>query len=419
MVSDSDDRYYHLQCSPVAWTSSKASRLVLRGLTAEQRDVIDDLKSGRNPAGVVGESLVDDDLSRSAADILADFDRHANMMMDPTNRVSPGEYREAHETVICTCPGTITGIQHYSGVAHPGEHVYLVREPDNPYDRNAIAIHNVENAKVGHLRRQQAAVLAPILDDPSEHWATRVEASISSRGSAYNQSCVLTFVNIPEAATPILTILRRGQFTMGAGDMTPSAEVAFKESVRSQADLDAMFEEALKANASIEPLPATDLSRVLACLNIKLFDYQERGLHWMLRRETCHDALPALWEQRVENGQQVYYNGVVNASYRSRPAAVLGGLLCDDVRHCNRSLISPTDGIGTDGTRKDNPGHRLGLAALEQWSAKTDLKASWSCTRPCKTRASKLEWRRQTCYRIHACRRSSGPPSNEGSVRLW
>jgi SWI/SNF-related matrix-associated actin-dependent regulator of chromatin subfamily A3 len=32
----------------------------------------------------------------------------------------------------------IVGIRYYTGKAHPGEYVHLVREPSNPYDRNAI-----------------------------------------------------------------------------------------------------------------------------------------------------------------------------------------------------------------------------------------------------------------------------------------
>lgn len=37
----------------------------------------------------------------------------------------------------------IVGIRYYSGVAHPGEFVTLVREPNNPYDRNAIRVDNL------------------------------------------------------------------------------------------------------------------------------------------------------------------------------------------------------------------------------------------------------------------------------------
>ena len=36
-----------------------------------------------------------------------------------------------------------------SGVAHLGEFVDLVREPNNPYDRNAIRVDNLARQQVG------------------------------------------------------------------------------------------------------------------------------------------------------------------------------------------------------------------------------------------------------------------------------
>jgi hypothetical protein len=39
----------------------------------------------------------------------------------------------------------------------------LVREPNNPYDRNAIAVH-IQGEIVGHVAREQAADLAHVLD---------------------------------------------------------------------------------------------------------------------------------------------------------------------------------------------------------------------------------------------------------------
>jgi SWI/SNF-related matrix-associated actin-dependent regulator of chromatin subfamily A3 len=42
--------------------------------------------------------------------------------------------------------------RYYSGVAHPGEFVTLIREPNNPYDRNAIRVDNLRGEKVGHVK---------------------------------------------------------------------------------------------------------------------------------------------------------------------------------------------------------------------------------------------------------------------------
>ena len=43
--------------------------------------------------------------------------------------------------------------------------VSLVREPNNKYDRNAVKVVNVMRDQVGHVKREMAAALAPILDN--------------------------------------------------------------------------------------------------------------------------------------------------------------------------------------------------------------------------------------------------------------
>ena len=58
----------------------------------------------------------------------------------------------------------IVGIRYYRGVAHPGEFVELVREPRNPYDRNAIRLDNLRGEKIGHVKGTTARCLAPLMD---------------------------------------------------------------------------------------------------------------------------------------------------------------------------------------------------------------------------------------------------------------
>jgi SWI/SNF-related matrix-associated actin-dependent regulator of chromatin subfamily A3 len=60
---------------------------------------------------------------------------------------------------------SVVGIRYYRGVAHPGEYVQLVREPHNPYDRNAVRVDNMHGQKVGHIKKEQAAMLAPVMDN--------------------------------------------------------------------------------------------------------------------------------------------------------------------------------------------------------------------------------------------------------------
>ncbi|TBU43646.1 SNF2 family N-terminal domain-containing protein [Dichomitus squalens] len=62
---------------------------------------------------------------------------------------------------------SIVGVQYYKGLVGPGEEVLLVREPHNRYDRNAIQVKNIGGTQVGHIPRNIAAKLAPLLDSGS------------------------------------------------------------------------------------------------------------------------------------------------------------------------------------------------------------------------------------------------------------
>jgi hypothetical protein len=52
----------------------------------------------------------------------------------------------------------------------PGEPVELKREPQNPYDFNAISV-TVHGETVGYVAREDAAILAPLLDAGRSHAA--------------------------------------------------------------------------------------------------------------------------------------------------------------------------------------------------------------------------------------------------------
>lgn len=45
------------------------------------------------------------------------------------------------------------------------EMVALQREPNNPYDKNAIKVNNVNGNQVGHIKREIAAAVAYIMDN--------------------------------------------------------------------------------------------------------------------------------------------------------------------------------------------------------------------------------------------------------------
>lgn len=57
----------------------------------------------------------------------------------------------------------IVGVRYYRGYASVGERVLLRREPNNPYDKNAIRVDNVMGQQIGHIGRHMAARLAPYM----------------------------------------------------------------------------------------------------------------------------------------------------------------------------------------------------------------------------------------------------------------
>jgi len=58
----------------------------------------------------------------------------------------------------------VRGDRYYPGEMWPGRPVTLVREPDNPHDKNAIAILNDRGEQVGHWNKGMAPGLAKLLD---------------------------------------------------------------------------------------------------------------------------------------------------------------------------------------------------------------------------------------------------------------
>ncbi len=52
----------------------------------------------------------------------------------------------------------------FLGQVWESDNVILQRQPDNEYDSNAILVLNNNRAKIGHLKRQAAALISPIID---------------------------------------------------------------------------------------------------------------------------------------------------------------------------------------------------------------------------------------------------------------
>ncbi|KAM6502461.1 SNF2 family N-terminal domain containing protein, partial [Amanita muscaria] len=99
---------------------------------------------------------------------------------------------EVKDELYCTMSAKVVGIQYYTGLVGPGEEVLLLREPNNRYDRNAIQVQNISRIQVGHLPRQIAVKLAPLLD----RRVITVEGEINDgnlNGKGYTLSITLKF----------------------------------------------------------------------------------------------------------------------------------------------------------------------------------------------------------------------------------
>ncbi|MBM0255576.1 HIRAN domain-containing protein [Micromonospora sp. 4G55] len=102
------------------------------------------------------------------------------LLVGPTDRRLPraGIYvsqlrGEAHHEAECR-----------AGNFYPGEPVRLVREPENPYDRNAVAVYDATGKYMAaYVNKQKARTLAKLIDSGAE-----IEA-ISIRGTRSGVGC--------------------------------------------------------------------------------------------------------------------------------------------------------------------------------------------------------------------------------------
>lgn len=76
----------------------------------------------------------------------------------------PGSTGVVEERWFLGMGSKIVGVQHYNGVVSDHESVVLQRQPTNAFDRNAIQVLNARNQQIGHIPREMAAVLAPVMD---------------------------------------------------------------------------------------------------------------------------------------------------------------------------------------------------------------------------------------------------------------
>ena len=262
------------------------------------------------------------------------------------------EEEEEEDTSVFLGSGEyqIVGIRYYRGVAHPGEFVELVREPRNPYDRNAIRLDNLRGEKIGHVKGTTARCLAPLMDASESLGGLEFYGSIPRGGNGFTLPLTLEVYlrgesrdRAPSVARTVAKALRNAPHSVrpfrpssefgggGRGQPSPTSVAAVVthntklDWNRQQKALDEMFDRAL--SEQYRDLPE-DLAVPCLRRDVRLFDHQVKGIRWLHKRET--EGSPAPFYRRVtENGREMHLCEITSSSRTEPPAPVRGALLCD------------------------------------------------------------------------------------------
>uniref|UniRef100_A0A8C2PN79 Helicase-like transcription factor n=1 Tax=Cyprinus carpio TaxID=7962 RepID=A0A8C2PN79_CYPCA len=219
---------------------------------------------------------------------------------------------------IGSIQGTVVGLRYYTGTVNRGEMVSLVRQPQNPYDRNAVMVANVFGSQVGHIKKELAAPMAYIMDNN----LARVEGVVPyGEKNTFSMPVNLTFWGKEENREAVHNQMRCHGFRLGKFNMT---DVSYKMSkliivlCLLKNAFDKLFDDLMEDKTrEMEPAEAVCTS---------LLPHQKQALSWMTSRENSND-LPPFWEEK----SGLYFNVLTNFAVKERPEKVLGGILADDM----------------------------------------------------------------------------------------
>ena len=263
--------------------------------------------------------------------------------------------------------GKIVGIRYYDGYATVGEQVMVKREPQNPYDSNAIRINNVHGMQIGHLPRNLAAKLAPYMDDRT----VVVEGTIAGEKGSWDCPILLKVFGPAEPVTRAqleekmksdrVPLKKRG----AAAPKRPAQAVApprknmgyhssqSSQPSSSQAESETMGIQHFVENserfsprdaekivdhwaAGEDALSKMSMAEQPKGLISTLLPYQRQGLAWMLSQE--NPTLPAagsedvvqLWKRSTQRANH-FQNIATQYSTQTAPTLARGGILADDM----------------------------------------------------------------------------------------
>ncbi|XP_056915480.1 helicase-like transcription factor isoform X2 [Takifugu flavidus] len=273
----------------------------------------------------------------SEEDLFADrYDTNSETLSQAI-RAAAAEEPDAEGSVLFGhLRGTVVGLRYYTGVVNRGEMVGLVREPQNPYDPNAVMVTNIYGNQVGHIKRELAAAMADVMDVN----LAKVEGVVhSGTNNAYNMPVMLSFWGKEENKFAVMEKLARRGFKLNPGEggamgTNPNSNQYYSKGSGSQ-----MYKKGLTVQLTAEELKnafdnlfenlmeSKDGEQEAAeAVGTPLLPHQKQALSWMCARENkC--TLPPFWEKKGE----LYYNRLTCFSAKEMPESVCGGILADDM----------------------------------------------------------------------------------------
>ncbi|XP_010003057.1 PREDICTED: helicase-like transcription factor [Chaetura pelagica] len=236
-----------------------------------------------------------------------------------------------------TLRGSVVGLRYYTGIVNNNEMVALQREPNNPYDKNAVKVNNVSGDQVGHIKKELAAALAGIMDSKlaliegvvpyGAKNAFAMPVQMSFWGREENKEAVL--VHLKQHGFKLAPPLKVGsecgfgsKWISGRAGPSYSAPVHAAVQLTTEqlkSEFDKLFEDLKEDDKTCEMEGAE-------AVGTPLLPHQKQALAWMVSRENSND-LPPFWEER----SNFYYNVLTNFAEKMRPQNVLGGILADDM----------------------------------------------------------------------------------------
>lgn len=271
----------------------------------------------------------------SEVDLFADRHESNAETLSQAIRAAASEEPDADGSVLFgQLKGTVVGLRYYSGVVNQGEMVGLVRQPQNPYDRNAVMVANIYGNQVGHIKKELAAAMAYIMDNN----IAKVEGVVfSGTKNTYTMPVMLSFWGKEESKNSVLEHMSRRGYKLnteggklkGDNQQWYNSQDARAFSSKKGVTTALTADELKNAFDNLfEGLMESKDGEKEAAVSVAtpLLLHQKQALSWMCAREN-KAALPPFWEKRGE----LYYNTLTCFSAKELPERVRGGILADDM----------------------------------------------------------------------------------------